>query len=75
MLCNIDSRGRRFRIFSGVACSAAALVVGAIIYFQVGLFSWPGAVAVCLLAGGFFQIFEGMKGWCVMRAVGIKTRI
>jgi hypothetical protein len=27
------------------------------------------------LAVGLFQIFEGMKGWCVARAIGIKTRI
>jgi uncharacterized membrane protein YjjB (DUF3815 family) len=75
MQCNIDARGRRTRIISGLACCGAALILAAIAYFRIEIFSWVGAIAVGLLAGGLFQIFEGMKGWCVLRAVGIKTRI
>jgi hypothetical protein len=75
MQCNIDARGRRVRIFSGVVCCAIAVILAAISYFRFGIFSWLGAISLGILVGGLFQIFEGMKGWCVVRAVGIKTRI
>lgn len=37
--------------------------------------------AVLIVAGavvsgaGLFIIFEGAKGWCVLRALGVKTRL
>jgi hypothetical protein len=73
--CNIDARGRRARIISGLVCCAAALILAAVAYFRFGILSWLGAIALILLAGGVFQIFEGKKGWCAARAMGIKTRI
>jgi hypothetical protein len=75
MQCNIDGKGRRVRIVSGVVCCGVAVGIGVISYFKFEIISWPGAFAVLLLAGGLFQIFEGVKGWCVVRAMGIKTRI
>ena len=75
MQCNIDARGRRARIISGLVCCGAALILAAVAYFRFGILSWLGAIALSLLAGGAFQIFEGKKGWCVARAIGIKTRI
>ena len=75
MQCNIDARGRRARIFSGVVCCGAGMVFAGIAYFGFEILSWMGAIAGILLAGGVFQIFEGIMGWCVARAVGIKTRI
>ena len=75
MQCNIDARGRRARIVSGLVCCAIAVILAVVSYFRFGIFSWLGAIAVSLLACGLFQIFEGMKGWCVARAMGIKTRI
>jgi|HubBroStandDraft_6_1064221.scaffolds.fasta_scaffold3846727_1 hypothetical protein len=75
MQCNIDAKGRRVRIISGMVCSAIAIILAVISYFRFGIFSWLGGIALVLLIGGLFQVFEGMKGWCVVRAVGIKTRI
>jgi hypothetical protein len=75
MQCNIDAKGRRVRIFSGVVCCAIAVILAGISYFRVEILSWLDAIALVLFIGGAFQIFEGMKGWCVVRAVGIKTRI
>ena len=75
MQCNIDATGRRVRIISGVVCCAIAVIVAGISYFRFGILSWLGGIAVFILACGLFQIFEGMKGWCVARAMGIKTRI
>jgi hypothetical protein len=51
------------------------MILGGIAYFRFGILSWLGAIALGLFAGGIFQIFEGKKGWCVVRAIGLKTRI
>jgi hypothetical protein len=49
---------------------ALALLIGA----GFGLFvsAWLGAG---LAVGGVFVLFEALRGWCVMRACGIKTRL
>ena len=45
-----------------------------------GLALWSGTwwlwiiVAACAAAGGF-AIFEGRNKWCLLRALGIKTRV
>jgi hypothetical protein len=75
MQCNINEQGRKARIYSGTICAGAGAVLVAIAYFRFGLFSWPGVIAAGLLLAGLFQIYEGKKGWCVVRAMGIKTRI
>jgi len=62
--CNIDRRGRAARAVSGGICLAAALGC-----FFAGWWIAGGL----LLVGGLFQLFEAARGWCVMRAMGIKT--
>lgn len=61
---NIDGRGRWIRAGLGVALLAGALWAG-----QASL--WAG---LALLAAGGFTLFEAVRGWCVMRACGFKTR-
>ncbi len=46
-----------------------ALLVGAGFGFTVS--AWLGIV---LLASGFFVAFEALRGWCALRACGIKTK-
>jgi hypothetical protein len=68
---NIDNAGRLARAISGV------LTIGVGILFLV--FGWPHSeagrwtLAVVAFAAGGFQLFEAARGWCVMRACGIKT--
>lgn len=62
---NIDKRGRWFR-----GAGAVALLAGAVFGFQVS--PWLG---LALLASGGFALFEALRGWCVLRACGIKTRL
>jgi len=47
-----------------------ALIVGARFGFFVSV--WLGVVLAVL---GVFVLFEALRGWCVMRACGIKTRL
>ena len=61
---NIDRKGRLAR---GVW--AAVLLVGAAFGFTVSV--WLGGL---LLAGAGFAIFESLRGWCLLRACGIKTK-
>ena len=35
---------------------------------------WPW-LAVMLAMAGVFCLFEAIRGWCVMRACGVKTRL
>lgn len=62
---NIDNKGRLMR---GVM--ALALFVGAGFGFTVSV--WLGVV---LLASGVFVAFEALRGWCALRACGIKTKL
>jgi hypothetical protein len=75
MQCNIDSRGRRARLTGGiVSCSlAAAAAIAAALLREY--WTWLVAVAIALLALGVFQIFEAVKGWCALRAMGIRTKV
>ena len=42
------------------------------IYAAYGKLAWVAAIFL-ILSGGF-SIFEGWAGWCVVRAMGVKTR-
>jgi hypothetical protein len=72
--CNIDSRGRAARLVYGLI-----LLVGGVAM----LFGWAlrtgSAIAwvatTLVLIGGAFAVFEARAGWCVVRAMGFKTRI
>jgi hypothetical protein len=72
--CNIDSKGKAIRLVNGTAL----LAVGAALAL---LWAWPSgsvwAWIVCgaMWASGGFSIFEGWSGWCVVRALGFRTRI
>ena len=61
---NIDNQGRLLR---GLA--ALGLFVGA--WFAFGVAIWLGLLCVSF---GAFTLFEGLRGWCVLRACGVKTR-
>lgn len=61
---NIDGRGRLIRGSLGVA-----LVIGGVVLCSHNL-----VAAIALIISGGFCLFEAVRGWCVMRACGVKTR-
>lgn len=61
---NIDRKGRLVRGLMGLA-----LLAGAAACFEE--LPW---LALGLAVGGLFGLFEAMRGWCLARACGIKTR-
>ena len=62
---NISNQGRLVR---GLA--ALLLFVGSGFAFTVSL--WLGLV---LAVSGAFVLFEALRGWCALRACGIKTKL
>lgn len=66
LTCNIDKKGRVARAISGVLTLAVA--VPCWVYLDPLL-------AVLFVLAGLFQLFEAAKGWCVMRAMGFRTRM
>ena len=64
-LPNIDRKGRILRgVLAGLLLSAGL----------VTLF-WEWRLGLVILAAGAFVLFEAVRGWCFVRACGIKTRI
>lgn len=73
MQCNIDQRGKKVRLVTGAIVDAvgAILILAGVLWNQTGYILAGGVVSLA----GLFMIFEGVKGWCVVRAMGFKTKI
>jgi hypothetical protein len=61
---NLDYRGRMARGVIGTICLIAGIII-------VDFALWLGLIFV---AAGLFAIFESIRGWCLVRACGIKTK-
>jgi hypothetical protein len=61
---NIEKKGRIIR-----ALTAMALLGGG---FATLFFNW--ILSLVLFVSGVFVLFEALRGWCVMRACGVKTK-
>lgn len=62
---NLDRRGRIVRAVSGLALALSGLFIA----YQV---RWLGLI---LILAGIFMLFEAFRGWCLLRACGVKTRL
>jgi hypothetical protein len=74
LACNIDSRGKSFRLIWGsIALLIGLATAAAWAWTSHSAVAW--AVSVVCVAGGGFMIFEARAGWCALRAMGFKTRV
>lgn len=75
LTCNINARGKAVRLVMG--CLGVLMALGILALIGSGLWTdylaW--ALAASLLVAGGFMIFEGAAGWCVLRALGLRTFI
>ena len=62
---NLSHHGRMARGVLGALC----LIVGIIV---AGDFTLWGLI---LVVAGLFAIFESIRGWCLLRACGLKTKL
>ncbi len=71
--CNIDAKGRVVRFVTGIFAIIAGLVL-AILVTQGVLSPEPYWMLVAgSIIGGIFAMWEARAGWCVVRAIGIRT--
>ena len=71
LTCNIDQRGRKARLIAGIVADAIGVIAIVVGVMTNQLSAIVGGI-ICSGAG-CFMIFEGIKGWCAVRALGIKT--
>jgi membrane-bound ClpP family serine protease len=62
---NLEPRGRLVRAIIGVILLAAGLTFWSINLTAAALFIFASA----------FVLFEAARGWCALRACGVRTRI
>jgi cytochrome c biogenesis protein CcdA len=74
-VCNIDARGKVLRFVVGVAAVFGGFIMALLI--TQGILSsdiyWVPVIGS--IVGGMFSMWEARAGWCVVRAMGIKTPI
>jgi hypothetical protein len=62
---NINRLGRILRCAAGVSFLLGGLALG--------VWLWPWLGTVVFLCGAF-MVFEAARGWCLVRAMGMRTR-
>ncbi len=73
--CNIDARGKAYRLKYGFLGIIAGIAVSLGLFIaNIGLgLLW--LIPAGLVGGGSFAVFEGWSGWCAARALGFQTPI
>ncbi len=61
---NINATGRRIRAAGAFLCGVAAAL----------LWSQVPALAIGLALAALFLAYEATRGWCALRACGVKTK-
>ncbi len=69
---NIDQQGRQVRAIAGIVCLVAG--AGVLVVVRPGP-RWAIVAGCALIGVGLFMLFEAARGWCLLRACGIRTRI
>ncbi len=71
--CNIDQSGRVVRFFAGVFMFFSGSFMFMLALPGGGL--WWRLFQSGIMLAGIFILFEGVMGWCALRAMGFKTRL
>ena len=61
---NIETKGRLMRGVAAIVCGIAGL-------FLVHFNFW---ISIALFASAAFLAFEALRGWCALRACGVRTK-
>ena len=73
MQCNIDDQGARIRLVWGIMNLIVAAVLAGLAWWAG--FWWIWLLAACCAIAGAFAIYEARKKWCVLRAMGLRTKV
>ena len=73
--CNIDAKGKAARLVAGLGTLFLGLMMIGNNVTGLSGYEIPGAVIILVIGSAMFTVFEAWQGWCVIRAMGFKTRI
>ena len=73
--CNIDARGKAFRLRIGIFAVATGLAMQGILFSGMIDIAYAWLLPTGIIAGGVFAIFEARMGWCLVRALGFRTSL
>ena len=73
--CNIDARGKAVRMKLGIRLVILSLILTVLTYFETIPTTLGWLATAASFGGGAFTIWESRMGWCVIRAMGFKTKI
>ena len=71
--CNLDAKGKAARFLGGLAAVVGALILAVLLATDTFTFGFGWYAVGGGILGGAFAIFEARAGWCIVRAIGIKT--
>ena len=74
-VCNIDSKGRVLRFVTGIFAVLGGIIMALMISQNILPSDTYWIPVLGCIAGGAFSMWEARAGWCVVRAIGIKTPI
>ena len=72
-VCNIDAKGRLVRFFTGILAILGGFTIAILIVQGILSSETYGIIVAGSIVGGAFAMWEAREGWCVVRALGIKT--
>tara|TARA_B100001564_G_C20597805_1_gene651120 strand:- start:450 stop:683 length:234 start_codon:yes stop_codon:yes gene_type:complete len=72
-VCNIDAKGRLVRFFTGILAILGGFTIAILIVKGILSSETYGIIVAGSIVGGAFAMWEAREGWCVVRALGIKT--
>ena len=73
LACNIDRRGRVFRLAVGIACALAGMGAAVLAWWLHSLTLL--VVGIAFVLAGAVCMWQGAKGYCIARAMGIRMPI
>ena len=71
--CNIDAKGKLFRFTIGMFSVISGIVIVSLFNLNIFLSEEILLMGIFSIIGGLFAIWEAREGWCIVRAIGIRT--
>ena len=71
--CNIGAKGKFLRLSLGLMSMFAGISLLTLSNLDFILSDKIFILGIISILGGLFSIWEAREGWCVVRAIGIKT--
>ena len=71
--CNIDAKGKLFRFTIGIFSVFSGIIIISLFNLNILITEETLIMGIFSVIGGLFAIWEAREGWCIVRAVGIRT--